>query len=993
MRYFLFSVGFFASSILFSQRYNFVNYSLEEGLPQSQVTDICQDRFGYLWIGTETGLSRFDGIEFKNFSTDDGLPDNEIDKLFLDSHNKLWIATPKGIAQYTKSGFTAYPFSHDHVKEYSVNDFAEFDGVLHMAADEGVLRFVNDSIELIVLNEETTIPIRAVININDTTLICATRSGLYRFNGTNFSVDDHSQLANLNMSDLVLRGQQLFISTYGSGLIILDLNTGETRTIETPINRIRSIYGTSDAILCATKNGAIEITHNSMFHYNLSNGLIFENIRSVFIDREQNIWLGTDGKGLLKLTGKSIISYTKADGLSSDAVMSISQNKAGNFYFGTYDAGVTKWYNAADSLSAIVYSDQLKNSTVWVTQVDEQNNCWLGTSGGVDIIGHNGLVVENELTNSALSKTRAILFLSDSVKLIGGSDGIAMWNEKTLQPLYTDLNLDVNKIVRTKDNIYIASTTGLFIARIEGALGKAELFELPENNVRSVTVDDQENIWIGTNSNGIYVLTKAGDLYPFELDYSDTRSRTILGLITDASGGIWVSTLNGVYQIIFQSEDQRSFHINHFGYAEGLITLECNQNAIFEDVDHTIWVGTSEGLVQINPKLNDDLFRFRKPELLITGVRLFMDEFDYGDYNYSENPQSGVPLSITFPYNKNHLTFDFIGLHLKDPEGVKYQYRLRGAEENWSPVTTNRYATYSFIDHGEYDFEVRATNNSGEWSEISRMQVIILPPFWLTWWFILLMIILGAALIVVIFQIRIRALKQKQDNEKLGYKNRLLFLEQQSLNASMNRHFIFNSLNSIQYFINSSNKLAANKYLTSFAKLIRKNLDSSQANNFIVTLKEEIERIGLYLSLEKMRFEGKFEYEIDLADNIDTESIEIPSMILQPFVENSIIHGVLPMDRKGKILIRIYLEFGFLVLELTDDGMGIDKSLNLKKTSKDHSHDSMGMEITNRRIDLIRKLTGENLMIIGPFQINDPAGNSLGTKVIIKINVESQGDD
>jgi sensor histidine kinase YesM len=232
-----------------------------------------------------------------------------------------------------------------------------------------------------------------------------------------------------------------------------------------------------------------------------------------------------------------------------------------------------------------------------------------------------------------------------------------------------------------------------------------------------------------------------------------------------------------------------------------------------------------------------------------------------------------------------------------------------------------------FIDHGEYDFEVRATNNSGEWSEISRMQVIILPPFWLTWWFISLVIIASIALLILIFQIRIKAIKQKQENEKLGFKNRLLFLEQQSLNASMNRHFIFNSLNSIQYFINSSNKLAANKYLTSFAKLIRKNLDSSQANNFIVTLKEEIERIELYLSLEKMRFEGKFEYEIDLDENIDTESIEIPSMILQPFVENSIIHGVLPVDRKGKILIRIYLEFGFLVLELTDDGMGIDQSL------------------------------------------------------------------
>jgi ligand-binding sensor domain-containing protein len=992
VRYFFLLTVFLVLLPAFSQRYNFVNYSLEEGLPQSQVSDICQDRFGYLWIGTETGLSRFDGIEFENYSTDDGLPDNEINKLFLDSENKLWIATPKGIAQYSKNGFIAYPFSQDLIQEYNVNDFAELNGVLYIAADEGMLRFSNDQFELMPIDSEAPNSIRAILNIEDTALFCATRNGLYQFNGRSFSIYEHEKLAGLNMSDIARRGDEMFISTYYSGLIALDLTSSAITTITTPVNRIRNIHVTKDAILCATKNGATEIGKNSLFHYNLQNGLIFENIRSVFIDREQNIWLGTDGKGLLKLTGKSIISYTKADGLSSDAVMSISQNRNGNFYFGTYDSGLTKWFVPADSLPSIVYADELKNSTVWATLVDHNQNCWVGSATGLDILDPNGNLVQNKLTGSILTKIRTILFLSDSIQLVGGSDGISMWNGQDLTPLYTELSLDVNKLISTKDYLYVASTTGLFRAKITSAMNDIELIELPENNVKSITVDNAENIWIGTNSNGVYVMTKGGKLYPFELDYNDTRSRTILGLITDESGDIWAATLNGVYQISYQLDDHYNFRINHFGYAEGLITLECNQNAIYEDRDHTIWVGTSEGLVQIDPKLNDDLFRFRKPELLITGVRLFMDDFDYSVYDFEENKESGVPLRITFPYNKNHLTFDFIGLHLKDPEGVKYQYRLRGAEESWSPVTTNRYATYSFIDHGEYDFEVRATNNSGEWSEISRMQVIILPPFWLTWWFILLSIVAGIGLLILFFQIRIRAIKQKQENEKLSFKNRLLFLEQQSLNASMNRHFIFNSLNSIQYFINSSNKLAANKYLTSFAKLIRKNLDSSQANNFIVTLKEEIERIELYLSLEKMRFEGKFEYKIDLDENIDTESIEIPSMILQPFVENSIIHGVLPVDRKGNIRIHIYLEFGFLVLELTDDGMGIDKSLTLKKTSKDSSHDSMGMEITSRRIDLIRKLTGENLMIIGPFQTNDDKGNSLGTKVIIKINIENQSE-
>lgn len=993
MRYFFLSITWLFSSLLFSQRYNFVNYSLEEGLPQSQVTDICQDRFGYLWIGTETGLSRFDGIEFKNFSTNDGLPDNEIDKIFVDSENKLWVATPKGIASYSKEEFIAYPFSRDLLTEHNVNDFAELNAVMYLATDEGILQFSNDTFNLFMYEASDPNPIRAIANSSDTVLFCATRNGLFQFDGNKLELYNHSELKNMNLSDLGLRGDQLIISSYGSGLLTLDLVTGKLETVNIPMNRIRSIYTTQNTILCATKNGAIEISSDGLYHYSLSNGLVFENIRSVFIDREQNIWLGTDGKGLLKLTGKSILSYTKADGLSSDAVMSISQDTSGHFYFGTYDAGVTKWFGKNSTIQPVIFNDELKNSTVWVTSVDHQNFCWVGSSGGLNIISADGNFSDNDLIRSYDDKIRTILFLSDSLQLIGGSNGITSWNGIDMTALFTTSKLDVNKLVYNSGLLYIASTTGLFLADFNDLNKELQLVNLPENNVKTLTADQHGNLWIGTNSNGIYVRRNDGALYPFELDYNDTRSRTILGLIEDHSGNIWASTLNGVYQIILGAEDQRSFQINHFGYAEGLITLECNQNAIFEDAEHTIWVGTSEGLVQINPDRNDDLFRFRKPELLITGIRLFMDEFDYNDFEFELNPQTGVPLSITLPYNKNHLTFDFIGLHLKDPKGVRYQYRLAGVEENWSPVTTNRYATYSSIDNGEYDFEVRATNNSGEWSEINRMHVIILPPYWLTWWFILIMISLGIGLIILVFQIRIRAIKQKQENEKLGFKNRLLFLEQQSLNASMNRHFIFNSLNSIQYFINSSNKLAANKYLTSFAKLIRKNLDSSQANNFIVTLKEEIERIELYLSLEKMRFEGKFDYNLSIDDTIDPESIEIPSMILQPFVENSIIHGVLPINRKGNITIRIYLEFGFLILELTDDGIGIDNSLTLKKPDAVDAHDSMGMEITNRRIDLIRKLTGENLMIIGPFQLNDSNDKSLGTKVIIKINIENQTED
>src|SRR5690606_13942917 len=159
-------------------------------------------------------------------------------------------------------------------------------------------------------------------------------------------------------------------------------------------------------------------------------------------------------------------------------------------------------------------------------------------------------------------------------------------------------------------------------------------------------------------------------------------------------------------------------------------------------------------------------------------------------------------------------------------------------------------------------------------------------------------------------------------------------------------------------------------------------------NNFIVTLQEESERIELYLTLEKMRFQEKFDYELNVSSSIDTESTEIPSMILQPFVENSIIHGVQPIETKGLIKINIYEEYNEVVFEVTDDGVGIDNSIRNKKSQGAvGDHEYKGMEITNRRIELLRKLTGENLMIIGPFQMNNEQGECLGTKVIIKMGL------
>jgi LytS/YehU family sensor histidine kinase len=248
----------------------------------------------------------------------------------------------------------------------------------------------------------------------------------------------------------------------------------------------------------------------------------------------------------------------------------------------------------------------------------------------------------------------------------------------------------------------------------------------------------------------------------------------------------------------------------------------------------------------------------------------------------------------------------------------------------------------------------------------------------------------GAITLVVygLFIMRINREKRERYQESLEFKAKLLTLEQQTLNASMNRHFIFNSLNSIQYFINTQDKLSANKFLSNFAKLIRKNLDSSAEDGGLVSLQEELERLELYLSLEAMRFKDRFDYRISIDHRIDTESIKIPSMLFQPYVENSIIHGILPMnDQKGKIEVVLKLEHNKLLVQIDDNGVGIDKSLQNKGlTSGDHQ--SKGMEITSKRIDILNKINETHYDIQGPFQRYDENRLINGTRVLLKITLK-----
>jgi len=964
----------FSTFLAKSQQYSFINFGVKEGLAQSQVTDICQDNLGYLWIGTQSGLSRFDGLKFINYSKNDGLVDNTVQKLYFDKNsNLLWVASPTGISILDLTKKIKFNH-HTFTTPQKVNDILFDNDTLYIVTNQGLILFSNNKFTYF-LND---LRIRAIEKISSNEIVLATKKGLYAFVNQNISKYKDTSLIHFNYSDMLFDEEVLYLSTYQNGILKYDLKNklleslSDQKSIVSFIKQKNKIWAISNQTIILYNNKQQKIyTHN--------NGLPKVKLKRLFIDDEDNLWIGTYGKGLLKFSNESVMSYTVDFGLPSDIILCISQNNKGDFCFGSYDKGLLIFDK--NKKHYVDHSNGLPSQTVW-SILPYKEAYFIATSTGVCKLDNKQLKTINELRGNYKS-----IVENENIIFFGGKSGLWIYKNEKFENVNTINNTSINKIVFNKNYIYLATKKGLFYNHITDLYQKEfKTINLPEKDCNTITIDNYDNIWVGT-VDGLYVISPSLKTIEYQLDSLNFKSKNILGLLTDSNKNIWISTTNGVYLLIEGNPFSLKMEQYHYTEDEGILDLESNLNAIYEDKLGYIWIGTSSALYRINPNLKNQLFTKETPKLSITSIRLFKEQFDYKKYAKGFYKIGYVPTKLILPPKQNHLTFEFIGINLKKPSSVKYSYRLKGAEENWSPLSTEKTATYSFISPGDYIFQVKATNDGVNWTDIKSVNITIKPFLWQKWWFILLMIIALVSILYFIVKLRLNIVKRKKDNEKLEYKNRLRELEQQSLNASMNRHFIFNSLNSIQYFINSSDKKSANKFLSNFAKLIRKNLDSSTADNFMVNLDEEIERIHLYLSLEKMRFGDKFDFKINVDKDVDVEMTKVPSMILQPFVENSIIHGILPKeDNKGLIQINIKKFNSSLEFEVVDNGVGIDESTD-NKSEFAGDHESKGMKITENRIELIRKINGGKLMIIGPFQINDEHGKSKGTKVIIKLPI------
>jgi ligand-binding sensor domain-containing protein/two-component sensor histidine kinase len=992
---------------LFSQQYNFHNYSVKEGVAQSQVYSLLQDGRGYLWMGTRGGgITCFDGVNFKTYTVKDGLVNNYISCIREDAKHNLWIGTINGLSHFNGISFKNVQPAGDSA-QVTVHDI-DFDSKNRkwLGTNVGLLYYDEKGITNVteILKEKKSVINTIHVGKQNTVWYGGSNGGLYcvrENNGTFEKIKyDKSNGFTNNSIPCIKQDKKgnLWIGTYGDGVYVyngsrfyrIDLN------MELYKQTILDIYfDEADNVWLATLN-------NGVAQYNAVNGtfswitekegLSNNHVRSIIQDKSGNYWFGTSGGGVCNYFGKQFTVYDKTSGLGGNFIYSIFRDGKNRLWTGTSDKGLTLY----DSSRFFNYNASNGFADVKVKAINEDNsgNIYFGTDGqGVYV--YNGTEFK-EIEELSKKYIRAIVKNKDGDLWIAtagaGLYKLVLSGQPVLVNYTVKEKLRSNRITSLhydkQGRLWYGTESdgmGLLVNDKVQDVSFTIKEGLPSNAIRCMTEDVNGYLWVGTAGDGIFSFPLyQGDLKIRRFDHTNgLTSSNIYLLTTDNTGNIFVGTETGLDHL-FLDKERKISEIKHYGKGEGFTGIETCQNSVFNDSDGTIWFGTINGLTKYNPA---NLVRNKnEPVTSITDIQLFYEPISntvfkdfVGDWNSVSN--------LNLPYDQNHLTFVFTGINFSNPDAVKYKWKLEGFDESWSPESKDRKILYSNLAAGSYTFMVKACNEDGVWNRSPvAFQFNISAPIWKKWWFFLSILILASFIISLVFKWRINRIQQKakEQQQKIMMEKEIVELEQKALRLQMNPHFIFNALNSIQSQIGTDNEQAARYYLAKFSRLMRQILDNSRMP--VISLEEEINTLENYLLIEKFCNGDRFDYKINVDENIEKDYVKIPPMILQPFIENAIKHGLKYIDGKRGMIEVSFMQSGELLeCSVTDNGIGRKKAEELNKNSKETYHKSTALLVTQERLDLLKE--DKNIKSLEIIDLYDDKGEAIGTKVIVRIPI------
>ncbi|MES2380799.1 MAG: histidine kinase [Bacteroidota bacterium] len=957
-------ICFISISQVQAQHFNFRNFGINNGLPSSFVYDVFEDSKGYLWFLTEKNVTRFDGKQFSYFNYKDGYDETGLFRVVEDKAGTLWFLT---------TTFKIFAFKNGTFTKVKSND--KF-GWVDIGFDKKVKIISRDGRKLYQVNDDFTL---SPIPINN-------KKAAYNF--------------------VEIKHNEYLIGTTVGVLLLTNNGTKEILPANTHSKRVvPRIFKTKDAIFLTNETGIFKYNPNN---YSVQLQLPLYNNDEVFNIYEEednnNIWV-CSLNGLFKYK-KTLSSSVKPEGFFENTpVHSICKSKDNLFWISTYANGTFVCDFNSKHLTQkeigenekILYVKNLNEKIYFFNQ--NIYTCALSNNKLEKLnISHDKNVASQErFFEYATSFKDSFIFVKGSANFfinkngitkyevgntnkIGDSliyfdmkwnQGITMLSEKGISqhtpnnvvvPFYkynmiesflvkNDIYIDnIKPVYLDKDTVYLASNKGLIKLYL---INNKIAYNIKAINGKIAHVTKYNNqLIVSTYTNGIYLINQNNivNITSIEGLPSDYTTESVVN-----DNRIWVCTNKGLSRIDLNNLN----NITNFTSLDYLIDNEVNDIAFFKD---TVYVATSKGLSFFPQRI---IFKDKFPSV-------FLEKFEIN------NQDTIIRDTYYLPYTNNNFTFHFSSPSYRSGNNNIFQFVIKKGNH----YDTNYYQSgtiqLSSLIPGAYQFFICVKNIDGLWSINPKIiNITVLPPLWDT--FMFKIVAVAVILIVVIIMVvgTVKGQKQKQE-----YNRKIVESELKSLRLYMNPHFIFNSLSSLQSFVLTNEIDKANNYITKFSKLIRSVMSYSVKGE--INLKDEIKLLQSYLELEKERFGNSFNFQISYSDELFAEHIVIPSLMIQPFVENAIKHGITGLlARVGVIKVKFEKRDNDLYCIVEDNGRGIDKD-----KQKDGLYVSSGINFTEERIRLL--LNEPNKEVIKIIDLQEK-NQQVGTRVEILVPVLNKG--
>lgn len=964
-RYFYYIFAIMFSFALQAQNPVFEHMANVSELPDVEFYDVLEDEENYIWLAADKGLYRYNGQSYQRFSH----PDQKANSLFqlkLDSNGVLWCNNIYGQIFYVENNSLKLFYDASNLVKGQLATYMFFSNSIRLFTITGVY-------DIDKISKNITKPFEGIClstsSYNKTSYVFAiTLEGalekhcIYKLDSTKKTkILEIEGLQTIQSPKLFAFKKDVFFtykSQQGNIVYLINKDSNTTKKIKTPdYLKDETIYN-----LLKFENNYWFLTTSGVFVYQYANEkLLFkeqlfktESITDVIRDFNNNYWFTTLDNGVFvspNLNIRSVELNTLSSKITASCTLPNNQ-----FVLGTNN-GKLLFYNTSTLYKTLQLPGKKIIGNLFYDAKKQQLIVSINASESFVID-----LTKDEIkdTVNKFSVAKAFSKIDDNTLFYGNYKEGIIYNKpfsKTQKKVIRSSRVKASVV--TNKMLFVAYIDGLFSYNLNNFSSKEIQFNNKKLLVNSIA-KTENTVWLATQHNGLLYykdkkLFQAPFQFPKQIEISNLKSDGIF---------LWISTEKGLYRYNTKTNNLKTLN------AQDGLNAVVNNFIILQDYI----IVTLPKWFYILPKSNVLFKEFNTSKVRVEAVRI-------------NDKDTIVQPNYKLPYHLNKIGLRFNSNGFQSNQNVIYKYRVQQIDSSWQSIPANTQSVqFNSLPNGKYIFELKAKNVSATNAVFATpITFVITKPFWQTYWFYTMILLAVITMIWLYFRWR---LKQKENQriieiDKILMDKKITNLRLENLRSQMNPHFIFNALNSIQDYIISNEKELASSYLVKFSRLIRIYLDYSQQNE--ITLQQELNALKLYLELEKVRFEEELDYCVKIDERLKTNQIKVPSLFIQPYVENALKHGLLhkPNDRKLLVEAKI-IQQNKLQITIEDNGIGRVQSEKIKRANLQHK--PFATKANEERVHLYKNKLKRDITIAIE-DLYDANQTPSGTKVVITMPI------